>query len=461
MESHKDVKEKEKRSPHGPDVIIEGGLVLTMAEGTAPIENGRILISDGIIVDVQGKPYDVRVKEESEAMGSDAEFIDAKGCLVMPGIINAHTHSAMTLFRGYADDLPLKKWLFEKIFPAEAKYLNEESVYWGSLLACMEMIRNGTTSFVDGYFYQNETLRAAHQAGLRGLIAQGVIDFPAPGVPDPSENLKRAQEFIERWYGLSDLITPAIFCHSPVTCSETTLEKARKISDDFGLPLLLHLSETMDEVGEILNRTGMRPVIYLDKMGLMDSTLIAAHAVHVDEGEMEILSEKRVKVVHLPESNMKLCSGISPVKKMIQKGVTVALGTDGCSSNNDLDMFLEMDTAAKISKVYDSDPVGLDARTVMKMATLWGADFPCHHNNIGTIVKGKRADIIVIDLKNPHLCPVYDPYSLMVYSASGADVRDVIVDGRILMKNRGFLTLDCPEVIARVKEICKNFGEKA
>jgi 5-methylthioadenosine/S-adenosylhomocysteine deaminase len=213
----------------------------------------------------------------------------------------------------------------------------------------------------------------------------------------------------------------------------------------------------MDEVAEIADRTGKRPVDYINDLGLMQGKLIAAHVVHIDEREMELLSEKEMKVVHLPESNMKLASGISPVKKMIDKGISVGLGTDGCSSNNDLDMFLEMDTAAKVSKILELDPVALDAGTVMKMATLWGAGFLGNQECRGTIEKGKKADIIVVDLKKPHLCPVYDPISLMVYSASGADVRDVIVDGRILMKNRKFMTLDHHEIMAKVNEICSSF----
>ena len=266
---------------HNADIIIQGGTILSMVDGEGHLNNVSMLIRKNRIVDIQPpirRPYP-----------EGTEIIDASNCLIMPGLVNAHTHAAMTIFRGYADDLPLKKWLFEKIFPAEAKYLNSDSVYWGSLLACLEMIRTGTTSFVDGYFFQDGTIRAAHKAGLRALIAQGVIDFPAPGVPDPSENLNIARDFINKWSGFSPLITSAIFCHSPLTCSAKTLTKARQISNDFSLPLQIHLSETSEEVDEIVHKTGKRPVKYLDELGLMDGELIAAHAVHVDEREMELL----------------------------------------------------------------------------------------------------------------------------------------------------------------------------
>jgi len=430
-----------------PDLVIEGGLVLTMAEGQAPVSNGRVLIKHGIITDIQSR------KEKGEGPGLQTEVIDAKDAIVMPGLVNAHTHAAMTLFRGLADDLPLKQWLFEKIFPAEAKYLNPDTVYWGSLLACLEMIASGTTCIADGYFFQDETVRAVHEAGLRGLIAQGVIDFPAPGVPDPKKNLEVAREFIERWLGFSALITPGMFCHSPVTCSEQTLKGAWEISRRFDLPLQIHLSETSDEVNEVIRKTGKRPVFYLDRLGLIDKGLIAAHAIHLDEREISCIFEKGVKIVHVPESNMKLCAGPAPVRDMVNEGLTVGLGTDGCSSNNNLDLFCEMDTAAKLSKVYDLDPVGLDANTVIKMATCWGASVLGLEKEIGTLEPGKRADIIVVDTHQPHLCPVYDPLSAIVYSANGADVKDVIVNGKVLMKNREFTTLDPVEIMEKVKAI--------
>ncbi len=436
-----------------PDLIIEGGIVITMIEDQEPILDAKVFIAGGRITDIRG--------EDEEELPPDrhTEIIDAKNAVIMPGLINAHTHAAMSLFRGFADDLPLKQWLFEKIFPAEAKFLNAETVYWGALLGCLEMIASGTTCLADGYFFQDATVRALHESGLRALVAQGVIDFPAPGVEEPKENLKVARKFIERWLGFSDLIIPGMFCHNPFTCSDLTLRGAWEISKEFELPLQIHLSETREEVDEIIKKTGKRPVHYLDQLGLVDENLIAAHAVHLDDKEMECLKEMGVKVVHLPESNMKLCSGVSKIPQMVKMGLKVGLGTDGCASNNDLDLFQEMDAAAKLSKVFSLDPTSLDAKTVLRMATTWGAATLGLEKEIGTLEKGKKADVIVVDLDSPHLCPIYDPVSTMVYSASGADVKDVIVNGRLLMKDRKFTTLDPIEVMENVRKISREIDK--
>jgi 5-methylthioadenosine/S-adenosylhomocysteine deaminase len=433
------------------DIVIEGGTVITMVDGQEPLQDTSIFIKDGKIISIRKTDC-----KTLQPLDGRMEIIDAKESIIMPGLINGHTHTAMTLFRGFADDLPLRKWLFEKIFPAEAKFLNPDTVYWGSLLGCLEMIASGTTCCIEGYFFQDSTVRAVHESGMRSLIAQGVIDFPAPGIADPKDNVKVAREFIERWLGYSDLITPGMFCHSPLTCSEHTLKAAKEISQGFDLPLQIHLSETSEEVDEVLNKTGKRPVHYLDGLGLIDNTLIAAHAVHLDDDELECLRENNVKVVHLPESNMKLCSGAGRISEMVRKGLTVGLGTDGCSSNNNLDLFCEMDTAAKLSKVIDNDPTSLDAGTVLKMATIWGAAVLGLENEIGTLEMGKKADIIVLDINSPSLCPIYDPLSAIVYAANGADVKDVVVNGKVLMKNRKFTVLDSAEIMAQVRKISRN-----
>jgi 5-methylthioadenosine/S-adenosylhomocysteine deaminase len=429
-----------------PDIIIEGGILITMADGQIPVNNAKVHIKGERVVRIQDLDDGCEYPEKTEV-------VDARGCIIMPGLINAHVHTAMTLFRGLADDLPLKEWLFEKIFPAESKVLNPETVYWGSLLGCVEMIASGTTTLVDGYFFQDETVRAVHKAGLRALVAQGIIDFPAPGVPDPEKNLEVAKAFVERWFGYSDLISPGIFCHSPLTCSDKTLKRAMDISRDFSLPLQIHLSETKEEVSEIINRTGRRPVHYLNELGILDAGLIAAHAVHLSDEEIGLLASKGVKIVHVPESNMKLSSGVARVSEMVRKGLTVGLGTDGCASNNNLDLFQEMDSAAKLGKVFTLDPVSMDATTVLKMVTSWGATILGLEKEIGTIEVGKKADIIVIDMRSPHLVPLYNPLSALVYSASGADVKDVIVNGRILLKERTFRTLDPDEIMERVTAI--------
>ena len=428
-----------------PDIIIEGGTLLTMVDGEAPVNNARIVVKKDRILDITSSDEQPRPK----AM----EIIDAKNCLIMPGLINAHCHTAMTIFRGYADDLPLKTWLYEKIFPAEASHLNPENVYWGSLLGCVEMIASGTTGFIDGYFFQDETIRAVQNAGLRAIIAQGVIDYPAPGVPDPAKNLITGREFIERWLNVSELITPGLFCHSPVTCSAQTLRGAMDISMEYSLPIQIHLSETSGEVEEIIKRTGQRPAPYLKRLGWLRDNLIAAHSIHLDDNEMDLLSRGGVRVVHVPESNMKLSSGVARISEMLHRGMTVGIGTDGCASNNNLDLFKEMDSAAKLGKVFAHDPVNMDAKTVLRMATSYGAKVMGLEKETGTIEKGKKADIIVIDLNSPHLVPLYNPLSTIVYSGVGSDVRDVIVNGKILMKGRKFTTLDQEEIMDRVKAI--------
>jgi 5-methylthioadenosine/S-adenosylhomocysteine deaminase len=427
------------------DIIIEGGTLITMVDGESPVDNTRIIIRKNRIFNI--------ASSDIQPCPKAVEIIDAVNCLIMPGLINSHSHLAMTLFRGYADDLPLNDWLYKKIFPAEASHLDPENVYWGSLLGCMEMIASGTTGLIDGYFFQDGTARAVQEAGLRALVAQGVIDYPAPGVPDPEKNLIAGREFIEQWLNVSDLITPGLFCHSPVTCSADTLRGAMDISMEYLLPIQIHLSETSYEVEEIIKRTGQRPVPYLKGLGMLKKNLIAAHSIHLNDNEIDLLCEAGVSIVHVPESNMKLASGVARISEMLHRGMTVGIGTDGCASNNNLDLFKEMDSAAKLGKVFTGNPVNMDAGTVLKMATSHGAKIMGLKNETGTIEKGKKADIIVVDLNSPHMVPLYNPLSAMVYSAIGSDVRDVIVNGKILMKGRKFQTLDQEEVMERVKAI--------
>jgi len=429
-----------------PDLIIEGGMLLTMVKGEKPLQHATLLIQ-------QGKIADILICGEERPFFKVAQVLDARDTIIMPGLVNAHGHTAMTLFRGLADDLPLKQWLFEKIFPAEATHLSEETVYWGALLGCLEMIASGTTTVSDGYFYQDATARAVQKAGLRALIAQGVIDFPAPGVPDASQNLMVGKAFIERWEDISELIRPGLFCHSLTTCSDRTLQEAMKISRRFSLPLQIHLSETEEEVEEVIRRTGKRPVLHLDHLGLLNESLIGVHAVHLEDEEIDLLARNKVRIVHCPESNMKLASGMARVTEMVKKDIVLGLGTDGCASNNNLDLFKEMDTAAKLGKVRTLDPVNMGAVTVLKMATVWGAEVLGLEKEIGTIEVGKKADIITVDLGKPHLVPLYNPMSTIVYSASGSDVKDVVVNGRVLMKDRTFTALDAEEVMAKVREI--------
>lgn len=429
------------------DVIIEGGTLLTMVDDQEPLHDARVMISGDTIEEITTR--------HKGRMPETQETINAEDAIILPGLINSHVHSPMTIFRGLADDLPLKRWLFDHIFPAEAKYIHPDVVYWASLLACAEMIASGTTTSVDSYFLADEIVTAVEKAGMRALVAQGVIDFPAPGVPEPKKNIDVALGFIERWKDFSDLITPGLFCHSPLTCSEETLRNSWDISRGFGLPLQIHLSETKEEVIELEERTGLRPAFYLDDLGILSSGLVCAHAIHLNQEEIGLLTKRGVKVAHCPESNMKLGAGIASVNTMLEEGITVGLGTDGCASNNNLDLLAEMDAAAKLGKYAKLNPTALDARTVLTMATLGGAKLMGIEDTVGTIEAGKKADIVIVDANTPHMVPMYHPFSQIVYSATGGDVRDVIINGTILYRDGQFTTLDPVEIIKEVQRIAR------
>ncbi len=433
------------------DLAIVDGSVLTMNPHNELVENGLILIKEGVIKDITSRNLipNLPLAEES---------IEAEGCLIMPGLINTHTHAPMSLFRGLADDLPLTEWLKDHIFPAEAR-LTEDMVYWGALLACGEMILSGTTTFCDGYFLEDQVARAVGDANMRAVLGQGVIDFPAPGIDDPKRNIHYLREYVERWRDASPLITPAAFCHSPYTCSEKTLMEAKEVARREKIPFLIHLSETQEEVDALLERYKRRPTHHLRELDILDEDTLLVHCVWLDQDEIGILYKYGVRVSHNPESNMKLASGVAPVPEMLETGVVVALGTDGAASNNNLDMFEEMDTAAKLHKITKMDPTVLDAKSVVEMATINGAMALGLSQMIGSLEKGKRADIIILDMQKPHLTPCYNPYSHIVYAVRGSDVRHVIVDGRLVLKDRILLTMDIEEAIDKVRAIKGRMGE--
>jgi 5-methylthioadenosine/S-adenosylhomocysteine deaminase len=435
------------------DLLISGDFVLTFNEGKEILEKGAVAVSgDGIVA--VGET--ARLAEEIEAK----EELDASGCLVMPGLINLHTHAAMSCFRGLADDLPLQEWLHEYIFPAEATHVSEENVYWATLLAVVEMIKSGTTTFCDGYFYEDGAARAVVASGIRAVLGQGVVDFPAPGVPDPRINLKAAEAFVFRWQGKSARVMPSIFCHSPYTCSPATLIGAKDICREHEVFFQIHLAETRTELEETQQRYGHRPVYHLETLGLLDAQTICHHAVMVNDEEIELLAHSGVGVSHNPESNMKLASGVAPLPKMLAAGVKVGLGTDGCASNNNLDLFQEMDTAAKLHKVHQGDPALSSALQVAAMATKGGAAALGMSQVLGSLEPGKKADLIVIDLNQPHLTPMYEPCSHLVYAARGADVRDAVIDGSIIMRERRLLDVDEQEVMAKVREIAESIRRR-
>ena len=427
------------------DIVIHNGLIITVNSDFDIIENGVVCINKGTIHRIEAWADDKPLPEAKE-------IIDANGGIIMPGLVNTHTHLPMTLFRGLADDLPLAQWLDEFIFPCEAKYLTPETVRLGTLVACAEMMLSGTTTCCDGYFFEDDVASAVYKSGIRGVLGQGVIDFPAPGVPDPSDNIKNAVRFVEKWQEVSPLITPSIFCHSPYTCSEDTLKKAKAASDSKALLFQIHAAETKSEYVRIQTEQHTTPVKYLDRIGILDENTLIVHGIWLDDDDIEIIAKRRSKVSHNPQSNMKLASGIAPVPSLLNAGVTVGLGTDGCASNNDLDLFREMDTAAKLHKVNLLDPTVMDARTVLKMATIQGARVLGLQDVTGSLEVGKKADVIVIDTHKPHLTPMYNATSHLVYAARGNDVSHSIINGQPVMEDRKLLTLDITEIIARARE---------
>ncbi|MFZ1198552.1 MAG: amidohydrolase, partial [Desulfobacterales bacterium] len=380
---------------------------------------------------------------------------DAGGGIIMPGLVNAHTHAAMTCFRGLADDLPLMTWLDDHIFPAEAQ-LDEETVYRGALLACAEMIRSGTTCFCDMYLFEDAVARAASAAGMRAVVGEVLYDFPSPNYGPIEKGFAYVERMIDTWRS-DPLITVALEPHSPYLCAAGLLEKAAALARENGLPLVTHLSETRAEVDRIRASYGCTPVAWLAALGVLGPDLLACHCVVLTPEDIALLKAHDVKVAHNPESNMKLASGIAPVPELLRAGVCVALGTDGCASNNDLDLFLEMDSAAKLHKVGTLDPTVLDAATVLRMATIEGARALGLGRVTGSLEAGKTADLIVIDTARPHLTPMYNPVSHLVYTVRGSDVATVVINGRLVMENGRLLSLDEKQVMADVNRIAARF----
>jgi len=430
------------------DIIITNGLIKTPGNpNPSPDDPGYVIIRDT-------KIFATGLMAELPAEITAAKTIDASGCLVMPGLINTHNHCAMTLFRGLADDLPLMTWLQDHIFPAEAKFVSSKMVYWCTKLAAVEMIMSGTTTVADSYFFESDVAKALKEAGIRAVAAQGVIDFPAPGVPDPADNIDNAAWYIEKWQG-DDLITPAVFCHSPYTCSGETIQKGKELARSSGCHFFIHVAETKSEVEQSLKQHGVSPVQYLNQLGVLDEETVCVHCVWLDDNDIEILNKSGAGVASCSKSNMKLASGVAPLDKLVEAGIPVGLGTDGCASNNNLDMFGEITTAAKLHKVNRLDPTLLTAGTVFKMATTGGAKILGLQGKIGELVVGKLADIIIVDMQKPHLTPTYDVNSMLVYSASGSDVKTSIINGRLVMENYHLLTIDPDEVLAKVNEMAK------
>jgi 5-methylthioadenosine/S-adenosylhomocysteine deaminase len=426
------------------DILIKNGTILTMDPSDSIINNG--------LIGINGEQISFIGEEKGNPI--NAEFvIDAKNGIILPGLVNGHTHAAMTLFRGLADDLPLMEWLNNYIFPAESR-IDSYFVHTGTSLACAEMILSGTTTFCDMYLFEEAAAQACKEAGMRSLIGEVLYDFNSPNYGSIDNGFIYTESLIEKWCG-DPLVSIAIEPHSLFTCSPDLLKTAGKLSIKYKVPLITHLSETEDELRFVEKTYGKRPVHHLNSLGILGPNLITCHCVHVSSDEIKMLKEKNVKIIHNPESNMKLASGIAPVQEMISSGITVGIGTDGCASNNDLDLFTEMGTAAKLHKVKEMDPTVMDAKTVLRMATINGAKALGMDKITGSIEIGKKADIIVVDTNKPHLTPIYNPYSHLVYSARGSDVVHSIINGRLVMSQRELLTIDVKDVIKKAEGIAK------
>ncbi|MDX6576255.1 MAG: 5-methylthioadenosine/S-adenosylhomocysteine deaminase [Blastocatellia bacterium] len=416
------------------DLIVKGGTVVTMDGNRRVIENGGVAIKGGRIVAV-GKTAEI------ERAYAAREVVNAAGKVVIPGLINGHTHVPMVLFRGLADDLDLQEWLTKYIFPAEAKNVTEEFVRVGARLGLAEMIRGGTTTYCDMYYFEDAIADETFKAGLRGVLGETVIDFPVADNKTNEQAMAYAEKFVSRWKG-NALIVPAIAPHAPYTVSEAHLKAVRAFSDRTGAPIVIHISETKREVDDSIKAKGASPIDYLNRIGFLSNRVIAAHVVWPSEEELGLLKTIGVGIVHNPQSNMKLASGVAPVPEMLKQDLPVGLGTDGAASNNDLNLWEEMDTAAKLHKVISRDPKVVTAEEAFEMATLRGARALHLEKEIGSLEEGKRADLVIVDLDDLNQTPFYNIYSDLVYASKAADVRTVIVEGRVIMRDRRLLTLD-------------------
>ena len=428
------------------DLVIHNAMVLTLNDSGHIFHPGAVAIRDDEIIWVGPD-------ELLPAHLEPDERLNMAGGLIMPGLINAHTHAAMTCFRGLADDLPLSVWLNQYIFPAE-RHITGELVYQGTLLACAEMVLGGTTTFCDMYLFEDQVARAAHEAGMRALVGEVLYDFPSSNYGPPEQGLSFTKDLIRSWEK-DPLISVAVEPHAVYTCSPELLRACKDIAEEFQVPMITHLAESQEELKQVEKLYGCSPVVHLERLGLLKEYLIADHCVVLNEEEMDLLAERGVRVVHNPESNMKLASGVAPIPDLLARDVVVGLGTDGCASNNNLDMFAEMDTAAKLHKVHRLDPTVMGAETVTRLAIRGGSRALGFQRQVGSLEPGKKADLIGLDLERPHLTPIYNIYSHLVYAASAADVTLTIINGRVVMRNREVFTIDVERVMAEVRDIAK------
>ncbi len=421
-------------------LLVTGGTVVT-------VDAARHVYSPGAVA-IRGR--DIVAVDTADALkGRFAadRTISVPGQVVLPGLVNTHGHAPMVLYRGLADDLALMDWLQNYIFPAEAKTVNAEFVRLGTRLAALEMIQSGTTTHTDMYYFEEEVAKATREAGMRGVLGETIIDFPSPDAKTPAEALARTEQFVKAFRD-DDLVVPAVAPHAIYTVDEQWLRAARALADKYAVPVILHVSETQDEVKTALEKHKLRPVEYLDSIGFWGPRTIAAHGVWLSAQEIGILARRRVALSHNPESNMKLASGIAPVVAALKAGVVVGLGTDGAASNNDLDMFEAMRQAAFLHKVATSDPQAIPATVALEMATIAGARALGLDRLVGSLEPGKRADLTTVSMKGARQTPMYNAVSHLVYVSTGDDVQNTIVNGRVLMRDRKVTTLDEARVLA-------------
>jgi 5-methylthioadenosine/S-adenosylhomocysteine deaminase len=433
------------------DLIVTGGTVVTMNEARAVYEDCAVVVRGDTIVAVGPR-------SELEAKYVASQTVDARGKLLLPGFINGHTHVPMTLFRGLHDDVTLNDWLYKYIFPAEAKNVNEEFVRWGTRLAAAEQIRGGVTTFADMYYFEDAVAEETKTAGMRGVLGETFIDFPAPDNKSEAEMLGYTDKFLKKWQG-DPLIHAAVAPHSIYTCSQKTLQDAAALARKYHAPILIHTAEMKKEWDDSEKQNEMSPVQYLDKIGILGPDVVSAHCIYVDEADQKTLAQRQVGCVHNPSSNMMLASGVAPVAAMRTAGVAVGLGTDGpAGSNNDLDLMEEMDLAAKLAKITKMDPLALNAKAVVEMATIEGARALHMEKEIGSLEAGKKADFIIISLDEPNAVPMYDLYAQLAYALKGSDVETVVIGGRVVMRDRKLLTVKEEEVMAKAREYKKTIA---
>ncbi len=428
-------------------LVITGGTVVTMDDARRILAPGAVAVLGADIVAV-GTPQDIAARFTA------TETIDATGQVVLPGLINTHTHAAMVLYRGLGNDLNLQDWLTRYIFPAESKTVSPEFVRAGTRLAALEMILGGTTTFVDMYYFEEEVAAATREAGLRAVLGQTVIQFPVADARTPEDALARTRRFIASYRG-DALVTPAVAPHSMYTLSAATLQAADRLAREQKVPLLIHLEETRAEREDSQKAHGLTPTAYLAKLGLLGPHVLGAHGVWLGPADIDLIAKSGAAISHNPESNMKLASGVAPVADYVSANVALGLGTDGAASNNDLDMFEAMRQAALLQKVVRADPTAAPASMVLDLATRGGARAIGMGDRLGQLTPGRRADVIVVDTRAPHLQPMFDPIAQIVYAAKGSDVRTTVVNGRILMHDRVVRTLQAPAVLAEAQRMAE------